>query len=644
MSNSNMHVSSPSSGSDATMENQWLNLTALGGNVGLAVSQEPGHSAQTPVGSAGAVPATHRRTSSEPHHVPLGTFGMDSFGGVPQGNFMAKSSSKQGPMQRSASSSMMGLTLDKNSKQQPQPPQEQAQLSQTLQQQQSPPPSQEQWHPGNPYHSQTSTTTSGVGMGVDMYHQQAPPAGVAMTGPTKWQASHSPTPNALAMMGGEEHRGGSSTGERPGSKPVVKQEGAVDWMHSNNATGPAAMGMPGMCVGGPAPPMMQKSGATGVGKSQAAKGAGGSQSKRPRGAHHRRSASDSFATLGGRSWEDAAYSEGRSDMDTTGLDGGDFEKLDDHQLLSMFMDVDSIEKGLAAGSPGDGTSKGSNPSGRKQSAAPNGDELVGDNDNETDSANPDKLDNETAMLLALASPGLQKADPSLLDPKRAKRILANRQSAQRSRLRKLQYISELEKRVNKMQLDVQHLTSQVAFLQNKAAHLQNENGDMSTRLQSMQGQLQYKDAMYESLREETVRLKAIAVAAGAKVPPLSIDKPPPTRRLVAQLDQRYSTSGPHFQQLAAHQQLHMQAQQLHHKQPMSVQQPPARKQSVQPKQSAQLRHNTQQTATAKGRSMATVAAPDASAVQVKPGMQAGAKSESIEVMDSQTTRPQGQVA
>mmetsp|Transcript_20737 Transcript_20737/g.28709 ORF Transcript_20737/g.28709 Transcript_20737/m.28709 type:complete len:281 (-) Transcript_20737:74-916(-) len=44
-----------------------------------------------------------------------------------------------------------------------------------------------------------------------------------------------------------------------------------------------------------------------------------------------------------------------------------------------------------------------------------------------------------------------------LDPKRAKRILANRQSAQRSRMRKLRYISELEKNVSKLHREVDEL-------------------------------------------------------------------------------------------------------------------------------------------------------------------------------------------
>lgn len=51
-----------------------------------------------------------------------------------------------------------------------------------------------------------------------------------------------------------------------------------------------------------------------------------------------------------------------------------------------------------------------------------------------------------------ASDDEAQGDLSELDPKRAKRILANRQSAQRSRMRKLQYISELEKSVTRLQV------------------------------------------------------------------------------------------------------------------------------------------------------------------------------------------------
>lgn len=49
---------------------------------------------------------------------------------------------------------------------------------------------------------------------------------------------------------------------------------------------------------------------------------------------------------------------------------------------------------------------------------------------------------------------------ALLDPKRAKRILANRQSAARSKERKMRYITELERRVSLLQAEASSLRKQ----------------------------------------------------------------------------------------------------------------------------------------------------------------------------------------
>eukprot|EP00850_Spirogloea_muscicola_P006148 SM000029S10443 [mRNA] locus=s29:155748:156430:- [translate_table: standard] len=87
---------------------------------------------------------------------------------------------------------------------------------------------------------------------------------------------------------------------------------------------------------------------------------------------------------------------------------------------------------------------------------------------------------------------LDQLDP-LQDPKRAKRILANRQSAQRSRVRKLQYISELEKRVNLLQQEIAALTPQVLFLDRQRASLGAENGFLKQRLTSVTQNTCFKD-------------------------------------------------------------------------------------------------------------------------------------------------------
>uniref|UniRef100_A0A2P2MES3 BZIP domain-containing protein n=1 Tax=Rhizophora mucronata TaxID=61149 RepID=A0A2P2MES3_RHIMU len=57
------------------------------------------------------------------------------------------------------------------------------------------------------------------------------------------------------------------------------------------------------------------------------------------------------------------------------------------------------------------------------------------------------------------------AEIALTDPKRAKRILANRQSAARSKERKMRYISELEHKVQTLQSEATTLSAQLTLLQ-----------------------------------------------------------------------------------------------------------------------------------------------------------------------------------
>nr|GEU55623.1 transcription factor RF2b-like [Tanacetum cinerariifolium] len=52
-----------------------------------------------------------------------------------------------------------------------------------------------------------------------------------------------------------------------------------------------------------------------------------------------------------------------------------------------------------------------------------------------------------------------------IDPKRAKRIMANRQSAARSKERKARYITELERKVQTLQTEATTLSAQLALFQ-----------------------------------------------------------------------------------------------------------------------------------------------------------------------------------
>lgn len=99
------------------------------------------------------------------------------------------------------------------------------------------------------------------------------------------------------------------------------------------------------------------------------------------------------------------------------------------------------------------------------------------------------------------------AQLSLVDPKRAKRILANRQSAARSKERKVRYTSELERKVQTLQSEATTLSAQVTMMQRDTSGMTIENKELMLRLQALEQQAHLRDALNETLREEVNRLK-----------------------------------------------------------------------------------------------------------------------------------------
>ncbi|XP_008803311.2 transcription factor RF2a-like [Phoenix dactylifera] len=94
-----------------------------------------------------------------------------------------------------------------------------------------------------------------------------------------------------------------------------------------------------------------------------------------------------------------------------------------------------------------------------------------------------------------------------MDPKRVKRILANRQSAARSKERKMKYIAELERKVQTLQTEATTLSAQLTLLQRDSAGLTSQNNELKFRLQAMEQQAQLRDALNEALTAEVQRLK-----------------------------------------------------------------------------------------------------------------------------------------
>ncbi|KAJ7965142.1 Transcription factor like [Quillaja saponaria] len=103
-----------------------------------------------------------------------------------------------------------------------------------------------------------------------------------------------------------------------------------------------------------------------------------------------------------------------------------------------------------------------------------------------------------------------------VDPKRAKRILANRQSAARSKERKACYVLELERRVQTLQTEATTLSTQLSLFQRDTTGLSTETTELKLCLQAMEQQAQLRDALNEALKKEVERLK---VATGETMTP-----------------------------------------------------------------------------------------------------------------------------
>ncbi|XP_021847306.1 basic leucine zipper 34 isoform X2 [Spinacia oleracea] len=229
---------------------------------------------------------------------------------------------------------------------------------------------------------------------------------------------------------------------------------------------------------------------------------------------HRRSVSDSIAFLEVPHLGDDCRNSGNAGA-------GGFDRLDDDQLMSMFSD--DISAGITGmvGPPSSPSDQNSN-NDDKDMSADNTNSNVNNNDQqllqcfpksepgEVESACNNNSDNNNQIPAPASDDANQNsATDNILDPKRVKRILANRQSAQRSRVRKLQYISELERSVTTLQTEVSALSPRVAFLDHQRLILNVDNSALKQRIAALAQDKIFKDAHQEALKKEIERLRQI---------------------------------------------------------------------------------------------------------------------------------------
>ncbi|XP_019192974.1 PREDICTED: basic leucine zipper 34-like [Ipomoea nil] len=187
-----------------------------------------------------------------------------------------------------------------------------------------------------------------------------------------------------------------------------------------------------------------------------------------------------------------------------------FDRLDDEQLTSMFPD-DSSAAAAAATAPSSNPSTTSSDQISENEEKPQTRRHEIQPKNEPGEVVDSSYKTQPAQPATRPSPANDSGDTSnaIVDPKRIKRILANRQSAQRSRVRKLQYISELERSVTTLQTEVSALSPRVAFLDHQRLILNVDNSALKQRIAALAQDKIFKDAHQEALKKEIERLRQI---------------------------------------------------------------------------------------------------------------------------------------
>ncbi|XP_022741029.1 basic leucine zipper 61-like isoform X2 [Durio zibethinus] len=204
---------------------------------------------------------------------------------------------------------------------------------------------------------------------------------------------------------------------------------------------------------------------------------------------HRRSISDSIAFLEAPMLEECRG--GSNAPPGTGTSSNhEFDKFDDEQFMSMFPDdmPNAVVPTVSSSKPSTPSDHNSINEDQKQQI-----DTIRKESEEVQSQH--KTESQEAAATTDAS------TDQIIDPKRVKRILANRQSAQRSRVRKLHYISELER--------ISVLSPRVAFLDHHRLLLNVDNSALKQRIAALAQDKIFKDAHQEALKREIERLRQV---------------------------------------------------------------------------------------------------------------------------------------
>nr|TKS01774.1 hypothetical protein D5086_0000168810 [Populus alba] len=129
----------------------------------------------------------------------------------------------------------------------------------------------------------------------------------------------------------------------------------------------------------------------------------------------------------------------------------------------------------------------------------------------TDPAIPssgDKPVKTRAMISGAQIRAARAIDPNM-DPKKLKRVLSNRVSAQKSRLKRLQYLADIERKVKALEEEIADLSPRVALYRSHHQALKMEQKMLNMEISAQTSNKMLKDAEIEENKAEVSRLRQL---------------------------------------------------------------------------------------------------------------------------------------
>ncbi|XP_073004440.1 uncharacterized protein At4g06598-like [Typha latifolia] len=228
---------------------------------------------------------------------------------------------------------------------------------------------------------------------------------------------------------------------------------------------------------------------------------------------HRRSSSDSFAYLDGTNIYSNLDSLAQEECRQRGINSShpwvanEFEHLKDAGNNSYYPEATSFARPQNRGWESHLNSTNYRPNSSamtKEKAVHHGPLSVSRDPDAVTSSTAEKKDHEESVTSERKEGSQAKHPQSEVDPKRAKQ-----QFAQRSRVRKLQYIAELERNVQALQAEGIEVSAEMDFVSQQNLMLDLENKALKQRLESLAQEQLIKRFQQEMFEREIARLRSL---------------------------------------------------------------------------------------------------------------------------------------